>query len=178
MKRLKLTFWIIGFGCGMVVSGIIGAVLTINVHNSYEIETSNQIIGKTAQDKNEIEESNQVASTPDVPEVNDNEANKEDAHQKELELEPSDKKSEEVTSEETLFNQIQTTKAQYSKVNIPKNITAKQICALLEENKIVASGDDFLAYINSKKKQCYLRNGEFSLPILGDYDEILNELII
>lgn len=173
MKRLKLTFWIIGFGCGMVVSGIIGALLTINVHNPYETEPTNQIIGKTTEDKDEIEDTSQVASTP---EINDHEAKKEESHKEEIELELSDKQSKEAESRETLFNQIQTTKAQYSKVDIPKNFTAKQICVLLEENKIVASGEDFLAYINSKKKQCYLKDGELLLPILGEYEEILNEL--
>ena len=172
MKKVKLTFWLIGFGCGMIVTGIIGAISTLNVstdklkavvsqdevvawENNELAEDTTQDTAKKMQDKIRVKE-NQLEEV--TKEINEN-------HNRE-------------NMQTTIENDTEFTGVEkVSEVIIPSQVTASEICKILQQNGIVQNSDDFLAYIKEQKKQTMLKSGKYILPIEGSYEEILKQLL-
>lgn len=161
MKKVKVTFWIIGFGCGIVVTGIIGALLTLNVQQKEKDEVYAE--------SPKLEESTIIS-----PESISDES-------KQHNLVEDEQKKVENSAIETNENQEQNNVDEQVKVIqnviIPSKLNASEICEILEKNGVVKDGDDFLKYVKEQKKQTYLKSGEYNLPVEASYDIILNKLI-
>ena len=167
MKQVKLTFWLIGFGCGIVITGITGALITLNISTNgveqvvssdglenqatKQFVVENQEIHTTEEELQEIQKSDQQVETK--IQQNDMESNQ----------------SVEVTDQEEI--------EQLCEVIIPNKVTASEICQILQECGVVEDGTELLAYIKERKQQTLLKSGKLILPIGGTYEEILEELV-
>jgi len=173
MKRLKLTFWILGFGCGMVVTGIIGTLLSLNI----EVDTTKQS-DKTEQ-VSEIKEESLVQKETGVLETVDAKETLNETtsinHTLSSEGKLGEHAEEQGESQET--QQVEISQNEVCEITIPSDLSASQICEILEKNNIVESGKDFLAYVKERKKQTYMQSGHYTLPIHADYEELLEQLI-
>ena len=168
MRQSKLTFWLIGFGCGMIVTGIIGAISTLNV-------STDKMKAVISQDEVATQENNEFVEDA-AQEIQDKKKVKEN------QLEEATKEINEDYSGENIQTTIEndTEFAKEEKVNeviIPSQVTASEICKILQKNGIVQNSDDFLAYIKEQKKQTMLKSGKYILPIEGSYEEILKQLL-
>ena len=168
MKKVKVTFWIIGFGCGIVVTGIIGALLTLNVQQkekdevyaeSPKLEESTIISPESISD-----ESKQHNLVEDEQKKVENSA---------IETNENQEQNNETQEQNNVDEQVKV----IQNVIIPSKLNASEICEILEKNGVVKDGDDFLKYVKEQKKQTYLKSGEYNLPVEASYDIILNKLI-
>ena len=166
MKNLKFTFWLIGFGCGIVVSGIIGTLFTINLeaHETKSEPSRVEANQLSEREQQEVEENTGVEQRQGVQEEKD---------RPNVSEQMAEKPHDEVSTASTL-NVVE---RKYCEIEIPKNASAMEICYLLEQNNIIENRDSFLEYIKSKKMQSRLCAGKVKLPVLGDDEEILNALI-
>ena len=165
MKNLKFTFWLIGFGCGIVVSGIIGTLFTINLEaHETKSEPSRLEVNQLSEREEELETNAELEQTQGI----EQEKNSSNISEQMLE-----KPHDEVSTASTL----KVARKKYCEIEIPKNASAMEICYLLEQNNIIEDRDSFLEYIKSKKMQSRLRAGKVKLPVLGDDEEVLNALI-
>lgn len=166
MKSVKLTFWLIGFGCGIIIAGIAGALITINVSG----DEKNTVAGEVAvmsQEKSQVIEEEIPPHNEEIiqPNLLQNQAvNEEEVEQ----IEISEEEIENAPNQADRFYEI----------TIPSNVTASQICMMLQEHGIIENSDEFLAYIKERKKQTLLKSGRYKLPVGGTYEEILEELLL
>ena len=172
MKKVKLTFWLIGFGCGMVVTGMIGALLCLNIQTESK-EQAYVIKGSMVNESKEEKEQMIQESQDEVPKY----SNEVDA-----------KSESQIGAERTIHQQEQSQKTneeletamqeeKFCEVVIPNNLSASEICKVLEEKGIVEDGKAFLTYIKERKKQTYLKSGHYHLRMNASYEELLSELI-
>lgn len=168
MKKTKLTFWIIGFGCGMVTTGMIGALLCLNIKTTETIESTTQIEQEQLKETtlpSLVDEQNEVTS-----DVN---------NQEQIEVEKLDESEMEAETvlQETMQEKEVIQEATIKEVIIPSKVTAGEICRILEGAGIIDNADNFLTYIRAKQKQTQLKSGVYQLPINADYEIVLDELI-
>ncbi len=175
MKKVKVTFWLLGFGCGIALAGMIGTLLSLRI---------DAIVQYT-----NIAENNRV---DEIREENQEDATKQNAEESSADLVLSDADKEQLSTNEavesnreepfvddhtsTISTEQEVTEKLYE-VFIPNNSSASEICTILEEVGIVESGEDFLAYIREHKKQTRLKDGSLQLPMLADYETLLALLL-
>lgn len=186
MKRIKVTFWLLGFGCGMVCMGILGTWMTLKigvdmqkedqeqgrVHNSLEAprnENLEDINGKDANDKTDsLIEYAENKDNSQVKIINNNEM-------------IVDNKEELVGGEERQNlekNEVEEVEIEgYCEVFIPSTSGAGDICTILEKAGVVEDGKEFHNYIKAQGKQAYLKDGTFTLPKHADYKKLLTLLV-
>ena len=78
MKKVKFTFWLLGFGCGMILTGMLGTLLTLKVDfevvSSQDDQTHNTMQPLTKEDKEienlSLEESDTVSEDEPIKEDN------------------------------------------------------------------------------------------------------------
>ena len=167
MKNLKFTFWLIGFGCGIVVSGIVGTLFTINLEAH---ETKSEPSKLEAKQLNEGEEE---ANTDTGIKLGQTEEIKKEKGSTNISEQILQENHDEVSTASTL----KVIEKKYCEIEIPKNVSAMEICYLLEQNNIIENKDTFLEYIKRKKMQGRLRAGKIKFPVLGEEEEVLNALI-
>lgn len=168
MKKVKFTFWLLGFGCGMILTGMLGTLLTLKVDfevvSSQDDQTHNTMQPLTKEDK-EIEN----LSLEESDTVSEDEPIKEDNLIEDLVGEKENTlKLEESTVE---------TQEKYE-VYIPDQSGASEICRILEQAGIIENGKDFLEYIKENEKQTKLKNGYLELPYNADYATLLELLVV
>lgn len=178
MKKVKVTFWLLGFGCGIALAGIVGTLLTLRVDARMQ-ESSRQ-----ENNVNNVGEESRIESQSNM----ESEKNKENSIDSVL----SESIQEDISSnqvvinnkeEHTRDNHLQAIERQeeiiesYCIVHIPNTSSASEICTLLEEAGIVENGKDFLEYIKAHKKQTRLRYGTLNLPNHTDYETLLTLLL-
>ena len=158
MKKLKFTFWLLGFGCGVTVTGIIGVFVSLKIETpkNEQVATYEKVV-KEAPSMMPLEEIAEVTSESLKEEQMVNETEKS--------LEPSAA----VNEEETIA---------YKVIDIPKSASAKEICELLEKEGVIEDSEAFLDYIRSKKKQRFLLYGKLSLPVGTSMEVLLDELTV
>ncbi len=168
MKNLKFTFWLIGFGCGMVVSGIIGALFTINLEAHETNDEPIKIVTDQLKQR-ELEEEKKV-------EVKNGQVIQDEKVRLDIDI---NKQNSEITPSPTLTttSTLKVVQKKYCEIEIPKNISAVEICELLEEKGVISSSDVFLEYVKSQNMQSRLRAGKIKVPILGSNEEILDALV-
>lgn len=176
MKKVKVTFWLLGFGCGIALAGMIGTLLTLRIDISAQrISTrENDVVDELIKEKQDDVEkkSNEVSSIDSSP---DNGIEKNDNHgQILMENEDPSFTADDQTSIVEQQNEAET----YREVSIPNASSANEICTILENEGIVENGKDFLSYIKEHKKQTRLKNGRLSLPTDASYETLLELLLI
>lgn len=166
MKQNRLTFWLIGFGCGMIVTGMISAVIGLNISINTQKNISDNV--------NILKDENTQVSM----EINREKPLKENTIDTSLNTETviNNKNNSEVYVTETLDDTIEHT-PEFCEVKIPSRVSASMICQILEEHGIVENGQDFLKYIKEQKKQTLLKSGDYTLQIGASYEEILTQLL-
>lgn len=171
MKKLKFTFWLLGFGCGVTVTGIIGAFVSLKIEapkndqvtiyeKKVEVTPSTQPTGELPVVMSESPKEEQV--------VNDTEKASVEEKQEEIKK-PTPEPSEAISQKEEIV---------YKAIDIPKSASAKQICDLLEKEGFIEDSEAFLDYIRSQKKQRFLLHGKLSLPVGASMEVLLDELTV
>ena len=154
MKKIKFTFWLLGFGCGMAFTGILGTFISLKVvPMSIVQETHKSLSEDVAQSEGEM--------PTQLSQVDEN------AQNQQSNINGDGQESESLEQE-----------ALYREIDIPSVYSASEICQLLQEEGIVEDGKAFLEYIRERKLQRYLQDGHLKLPLNASYEELLNELIV
>lgn len=181
MKRVKITFWILGFGCGVILTGIIGVLVSLKANYSVQkmlLEERYKEQQVEANQTNSVE--NHKIQNEGASQEEQNEANKQVTSSVESKK-PAKQDQNSAKDHSNVSNQASTQKAEQvvgkKGVTIPSRLSASEICTLLEKEGIVDDGKAFLDYIKKQKKQAYLRAGYYELSIGGSYLEILDELV-
>ena len=152
-KNKKFIFWLIGFGCGMVLSGIIAILYSLNTKEYRQDFTSTL----TTQPSKQIEL-------------------REDTEQKQQQTLQT---SETTDAIDTTTKPIMTTKETQSDtitVYIPKGISATEICSLLQEKDVIANANEFFEYVKEMNKTKRLKYGEIIFPRNANYEVVLYHL--
>lgn len=163
MKKIKVTFWLLGFGCGITFSGIVGTWVTLQIDASIQQENQVSIENKNQQEK--LKDSIQNKEPLEGKDVNNNQV-------------VVDNKEEIIGGEERKTIEESKEKTQdYYEVFIPSTSGASEICSILEAAGIIESGKEFHQYIKAQGKQAYLKDGTFKLPKDVDYETLLTLLL-
>lgn len=177
MKKVKVTFWIMGFGCGIVLAGMIGTLVSLKtVGRIQEIQEENKITSQIEQQvtdqefKNEDNKYKEQSST--LNEINNN-SQMENINNNEA---IANNKEESVGNTENESIETNNDKM-YQEVFIPSTSGSGDICRILEAAGVIEDGDAFHEYIKAKNKQKYLKDGTFSFPKDADYETLLKMLL-
>lgn len=163
MKKIKFNFWLLGFGCGIILTGAVGTFMSLGIKvpdqavHALESPIEQVAEGKASEEKVE----DQGTAPNQTSEITEVETKEEIKEPQELE-----------TSE-----QVPSKVVYYVEVHIPHSSTAKTISKILEEEGVVDDAAAFLEYVSERKKQRYIRSGTVELPQNGDYEEVLDLLI-
>lgn len=168
MKKIKVTFWIIGFGCGVMVTAMVSILLALNLTKSYDVtdlKAEPIVIADESSDET-IKQENQL----------DNIKNEEDINiisEPLDQVETQDSKQDPITNKETKkADKTQET----CQITITDDLSGQDICNLLEEKGLVDDGEAFRHYIWSQNKQRSLHSGTLTLPYGLSYEELLSWL--
>lgn len=175
MKKVKVTFWILGFGCGIALAGMIGTLLTLRIDTSSQrISTreNDSVDEQIKEQQDDIEEKSDEGSSIDSS--HDNDIEEDNNGQIIMENEDPSFATDDKMSIVEQQKEVET----YREVYIPNASSAQSICTILEKAGIVADGKDFLSYIKEHKKQTRLKNGTLNLPTDASYETLLELLII
>lgn len=156
-KREKFVFGLIGLGCGILLSGMIGTFLSLKILNS-ESELANSSISDNKKNNEAI--------------VVNNELTEEEVIQRALDLGMKFENIQEEQKKETDKDE-----SAAIKLYISSELGATGICKLLEENKVVEDASEFKEYIKKQDKVTSLRHGEFEFPRNIGYEEVLKILL-
>ncbi|WP_069997480.1 hypothetical protein [Cellulosilyticum sp. I15G10I2] len=170
-KNKKLVFGLIGFGCGIILSGIVMIVVVLNT-NIYEQEISIQYSEKEQQ---EIKEQLKAIQTQLAQSTSLNES-----ELTEQQLIQIDQINEKILQDEAAAKELpqDTNAGTIVTVHIPKNATSEKICKILEDAQVISDAKDFENYVKAQKKTKYLKDGKITLPAYGTYEEILELIAI
>ena len=161
MKQIKMTYWLLGFGCGIILSGIVGTICTLNVQeyknsvvNAKEletIETNNQ--GEQIKSDDEKVEEYKTEKYEDEIQISDQESPDTDTLELNAEL------PEEI------------------EIDIPPMSNATEIASILEDAGIIDNSKAFINFLKQNKKTTKLKQGKVTFPKIATYEEILTILI-
>ncbi|MDF2877531.1 MAG: aminodeoxychorismate lyase [Clostridia bacterium] len=159
-------FWLIGLGCGMVLSGIIMLALILGT-KEYGQQMANQFSEQQVQ-KTE----GSLSATQADEESTEPIETKQENQNSEVDI-PNEKEVEYI--EEGGEQAVQSVD---KVIYIPEKLTALQICIILEKEGIIQDAKDFSAYLVKNKKTTYLKDGTISLPTNATYEELTKRLLI
>ncbi|MDF2612661.1 MAG: endolytic transglycosylase MltG [Clostridia bacterium] len=170
----RFVFWLIGFGCGIILSGIIMIGFIFNTAE-YQGQLADRV-SNSEKEKNSPSAAESAADNSEINQIIDNTVN---ASVSDQESDEEDSKQQTDTITESALPEVkQEEKEQTITVYIPNNTNATKVCQLLEQEGVVQDGEDFLNFIIKNGKTKKLRgNIEKVFPLNGDYDVILNILI-
>jgi cell division protein YceG involved in septum cleavage len=154
-------FWLIGLGCGMVLSGIIMIVLILNAQE-YKQEIVGQFSNQPVQNAKETFNINQVSPTEPIEDIEEQQSESDDLRKEEYIEEP-------VAEEIEPVDKV---------IYIPGNLTALQVCIILEQEGIIEDAKGFSDYLVKNKQTTYLKNGTITLPTDASYEELMKQLLI
>lgn len=160
MKQIKKTYWLLGFGCGIVLSGIIGAVTALGIQDD-----SKKISGVLEQ---------QVEQTYEKQNQNrqDNETVDEYKTQKYEEKQDVN----ESVSLPTNIPHVEAKEIETIEVYIPSKAIAREIATILHEHGVVDDATSFLEFVREQKKTTKLKDGNLTFVKNASYEEVLNTL--
>ena len=180
MKKIKRTFWLLGFGCGITFAGTIGTWVTLQIDTG--IEQSSQEQSKQNEKMEEFEAQNQtdLKNTSQKENLQDSEQAKEYRQEKDVnnnQVVVDNKKELTGGEENKTIKEHEEKIEEYCEVFIPSTSGASDICSILESAGVIESGKEFRRYIKEQGKQTYLKDGTFSLPKGADYETLLALLL-
>lgn len=183
MKKIKVTFWLLGFGCGMVCMGILGTWMTLKIGADMQKEDQEQgrvhnplegARNENLEDINDKDVNNKTDSLIEYAE------NKDDSQVKIINNNEMivDNKEELVGGEKHQSLEKNEVEIEgYCEVFIPSTSGAGDICTILEKAGVIEDAKEFHNYIKAQGKQVYLKDGTFTLPKHADYKKLLTLLV-
>lgn len=165
MKQIKMTYWLLGFGCGIILSGIVGTICTLNVQE-YKISVS------STEELEPIETNNQDEEIkPDNEKVEEYKTEK-----YEDEIQVSNQDSSE-TDRLEVNAQIPEEIPEEIEIYIPSMSNATEIAGILEDAEIIDDSKAFIDFLKQNKKTTKLKHGKITFPKIVTYEEILSILL-
>ncbi len=155
-----MTYWLLGFGCGVILSGIVGAICSLNIQE-YNIGVSN-------------------VTDPPMMEIN-NQEQFEKINNENIEEYKTEKYENEISSVEQESSKVETVDPSIEvletiEVNIPSKSMATDIAKILEKAGVIEDSKAFVDFIKEKKKTTKLKSGKIIFTKNSSYDEILEIL--
>lgn len=181
--RQRFIFWIIGFGCGIVLSATIMVGLVFNT-KEYKAQLASEF--SSQENLGKLKESTELDNKEITKEIEDAQGTEPLLKDKPISSNPTEEslkpgseeiKGSPITSDSALKAEKKAEELQTVTVNIPKQATAKKICELLQRQGVIEDAEDFSKYIVEKRKTKYLKDGKIVFPIGAEYDVILGILI-
>ena len=196
LKKQKFVYWLLGLGCGIIVSGILMTIVGLKVIDQYEMTSSTEEFNEQSDAPKILQQnetSQQEASASKEPVLEEERVFKEPLVEeieetdslKENELKENDASKETRLEEEVVIEEKkevdevdkELVKERNYSIYIPSDATATSIASQLEEEGIIENGNDFLIYIKEQGKTSLLRSGSFMFPEKATYEEALNILL-
>ena len=155
-----MTYWLLGFGCGIILSGIVGAICSLNIQE-YNIGVSN-------------------VTDPPMMEIN-NQEQFEKINNENIEEYKTEKYENEISSVEQESSKVERVDPSIEvletiEVNIPSKSMATDIAKILEKAGVIEDSKAFVDFIKEKKKTTKLKSGKIIFTKNSSYDEILEIL--
>ncbi|MDF2596068.1 MAG: aminodeoxychorismate lyase [Clostridia bacterium] len=145
----------------MVLSGIVMIVLILNVQE-YKRDIVGQLSSQPVKYTDDLPNINQVSPTQPIENIEHKQSESKDLAKEEHIEEPVEEELEPVTKV----------------IYIPGNLTASQICIILEQEGIIEDAKEFSNYLIQNKKTTYLKDGTITLPTDASYEELMKQLLI
>lgn len=160
MKQIKRTYWLLGFGCGIVLSGIIGAITALGIQDDGK-KVSGVLEQEVEQTYKKQEQNRQNNETVD-----------------EYKTQKYEEKQEVVESEAlpTHIPNVEVKEIETIEVYIPSKAIAREIAFILHEHGVVDDATSFLEFVREQKKTTKLKDGNLTFVKNASYEEILNTL--
>ncbi len=174
--KKKLIYGLIGFGCGVALSGIMMLVVVLNTEEYQQGLVNYQIRDRAYSPETEA---NKMINKDIIIDSANTSTNMEDRNSNAVVeiLEPVSTEQADSSQAEGLQEDMgQADEPQMITVIIPKHSSSERICQILEEQGVVADGEDFERYIRLNKRSKYLRSGPVVLPAHAEYDKLLEIL--
>lgn len=160
MKQIKRTYWLLGFGCGIVLSGIIGAITALGIQDDGK-KISNVLQQQVEQTYKKQDQNTQDNETED-----------------EYKTQKYEEKHEvnESVSLPTNIPDVEVKEIETIEVYIPSKATAREIATILHEHGVVDDATSFLEFVREQKKTTKLKDGNLTFVKNESYEEVLNTL--
>ncbi len=161
MKQIKRAYWLLGFGCGIVLSGIIGAITALGIQDDSK-KTSGVLEQEVEQTYKNQEQNRQNNETVD-----------------EYKTQKYEEKQEVVENEDlpTHIPNVEVQEIETIEVYIPSKAIAREIAFILQEHGVVDDATSFLEFVREQKKTTKLKDGNLTFVKNGSYEEILDILL-
>lgn len=159
MKKLKTTYWLLGFGCGIILSGIVGTICSLNIR----VETSGITSSEWAsgiKDQNEEEKQSIQYNAEEY---------KTEKYEKQ-----NIKRDEEVLVDDKTNDNSEVINT--IRVHIPSQSGATDIAQILEKADIIDDVDAFIGFIKDQNKATKLKHGEIIFSENLTYEQVLEIL--
>ncbi|PHV71770.1 hypothetical protein CS063_04215 [Sporanaerobium hydrogeniformans] len=165
----KVTFWLIGLGCGMIISGITMMVYILSCESAIrEIVKENEVHAEKQTD--EIK-----AQQIEIPSNEKISSALQELKQEISGLKKETQEEEGIEKSSTLTDENQNEKI---KVFISKRMNAIEICKLLKEAGVIEDEKNFFDYVSAQNKTRYLKSGVLEFEKEASNEEILAILAI
>ena len=170
MKNRRMLYIILGFGCGLVLAGVVGLITSLNPQ-AYTISENSQMQDNKESSASDIKDNNKVEEYKIEQYINENVTEEDQGDEKETlknqNIGVVKNEVSEVTEDKKATNRHIAANSEeqivenedYIYVDIPKDFGATEICQLLEQEKIIENADEFLTYIREEDKQTKLLDG-------------------
>ena len=178
-KKERWIYWLIGAGCGMVISGVSVTYMGLKLQASYQEEKTQVELSEVTKAPQE-----QVTDLPevvtDLPEIEAPTTTTESINPTEStnKTEATDNSTTTPSQEGDLIEEllqgvlpgeeetVQENVEAEDTINVflEEDLSATQICNALEDAGVIASSKALLDYIYEQEKSTKLRTGEFKFP--------------
>lgn len=166
IKKLKLTYWLLGFGCGIVLSGTMGILYSLNIQEYRSDVNSGKSVAVTPENsQNPIKTS----------EINEPEQYKTEKYEKQEHIIKQESPEQESPNRDnSSSNKIL---SESLEVFIPSQSRATDIAKILEVAGVLENSNAFIQFIEDQNKTTKLRHGSLIFRKNLNYEEILDILI-
>lgn len=160
MKKLKMTYWLLGFGCGIILSGIVGVFCSLNIR----LETSaiNHNEPTTVVGNNSEEENKPIKH------------NIEKEYKSEKYEEENAKSDTQALSNEKIEDVKETSST--IQVHIPTQSGATDIAQILKLADVIDDANAFISFIKDQNKATQLKHGDIVFSKNLTYEQVLEIL--
>jgi len=180
--KKKLIYGLIGFGCGIALSGIIMLVVILNI-DEYQKGLITYISSSDEQKEDIRQDNTTQPSSIEEDLVNDDLKIQDTIIDNTLSdqeiIEHSnieDMISDQEAIEESTVLKNNRDESRNITVYIPQYSTAVRICKILQEQGVILDAEDFANYIKANNKTKKLRSGKLILSPQSSYEELLKQL--
>lgn len=159
---MKKTYWLLGFGCGIVLSGIIGAIMALGIQE-YSEEAAPEVEREMIQSNENLDKGAINNETVD--------------EYKTEKYEQDQTINEGVSTDIKVEEDIKVEAPETIEVYVPERMIASEIAMLLEEYGVIEDAITFVEFVREQKKTTKLQDGKLIFDKNGSYEEILEILV-